>query len=180
MTTRGPQSSLGIFQNSPGLPGLTGQAGLGGRDPGTHCSEEQRPADSELPPVVQGQTVARIKLIINLNISSHHQADPNIPNNFGKFPLHLAVENNLLSVVQLLLNSGVDVEARDQVSGKTALHLAVERQLEEMVNLLVKDAKVDLTREDFNGLTAIQAAEKYNSQNIKKIFNKELRKQPQY
>merc|ERR1712038_406169 len=42
-------------ENSPGLPGLTGQAGLGGRDPGTHCSEEQRPADSELPPVVQGR-----------------------------------------------------------------------------------------------------------------------------
>ena len=82
--------------------------------------------------------------------------------------------------MQLLLSSGVDVEARDQVSGKTALHLAVERQLEEMVNILVKDAKVDLTREDFNGVTAIQAAEKYNSQNIKKIFSKELKKQPQY
>ena len=82
--------------------------------------------------------------------------------------------------MQLLLSSGVDVEARDQVSGKTALHLAVERQLEEMVNILVKDAKVELTREDFNGVTAIQAAEKCNSQNIKKIFSKELKKQPQY
>ena len=107
------------------------------------------------------------------------QADPNIPNNFGKFPLHLAVENNLLVAVQLLVGSGVDVEARDQVSGKTVLHLAVERQLEEMVIFLVKDAKVDLAREDFNGVTAVQAAEKYNSQNIKKIFNKEMKKQPQ-
>jgi len=107
------------------------------------------------------------------------KADPNIPNNFGKFPLHLAVENNLLVAVQLLVSSGVDVEARDQVSGKTVLHLAVERQLEEMVLFLVKDAKVDLAREDFNGVTAVQAAEKYNSQNIKKIFNKEMKKQPQ-
>ena len=74
----------------------------------------------------------------------------------------------------------MDVEARDQISGKTGLHLAVERQLEEMVNFLVKDAKVDLSREDFNGVTAVQAAEKYNSQNIKKIFNKEMKKQPQY
>merc|ERR1712038_1227275 len=108
------------------------------------------------------------------------KADPNIPNNFGKFPLHLAVENNLLVAVQLLVSSGVDVEARDQVSGKTVLHLAVERQLEEMVLFLVKDAKVDLAREDFDGVTAVQAAEKYNSQNIKKIFNKEMKKQPQY
>merc|ERR1719411_2365169 len=108
------------------------------------------------------------------------KADPNIPNNFGKFPLHLAVENNLLEVVQLLVTSGVDVEARDQISGKTGLHLAVERQLEEIVNFLVKDAKVDLSREDFNGVTAVQAAEKYNSGNIKKIFNKEMKKQPQH
>jgi len=106
------------------------------------------------------------------------EADPNIPNNFGKFPLHLAVENNLVDVVSVLVRCGVDVEARDQVSGKTPLHLAVERQLEEMVNLLVKDAKVDIAREDFNGVTAVQAAEKYNSQTIKKILNKEMKKQP--
>ena len=90
------------------------------------------------------------------------------------------MENNLLVAVQLLVSAGVDVEARDQVSGKTVLHLAVERQLEEMVIFLVKDAKVDLAREDFNGVTAVQAAEKYNSGNIKKIFNKEMKKQPQH
>ena len=77
----------------------------------------------------------------------------------------------------MLVASGVDVEARDQVSGKTALHLAVERQLEEMVTFLVREARVDMTREDFNGVTAVQAAEKYNS--LKKIMSKELKKQQQ-
>jgi len=106
------------------------------------------------------------------------KADPNIPNNFGKFPLHIAVEHNLLSVVESLVNSGVDVEARDQVSGKTGLHLATERQLEEMVTYLARDARVDIAREDFSGVTALQLAEKYNSQAIKKIISKELKKQP--
>jgi len=132
---------------------------------------------------LEGETPVHIAVRNNdletLRILLSFKADPNIPNNFGKFPLHLAVENNLLEVVQLLVTSGVDVEARDQISGKTVLHLAVERQLEEMVNFLVRDAKVDLAREDFNGMTAVQAAEKYNSQNIKKIFNKEMKKQPQ-
>merc|ERR1711923_305266 len=114
--------------------------------------------------------------MLNLNIYNE-QADPNIPNNFGKFPLHLAVENNLLVAVQLLVSSGVDVEARDQVSGKTALHLAVERQLEEMVTFLVREARVDIAREDFNGVTPVEASEKYNSPAIKKIINKEFKKQ---
>ena len=87
------------------------------------------------------------------------------------------MEQNLVPVVEMLVTSGVDVEARDQVSGKTALHLAVERQLEEMVTFLVREARVDMTREDFNGVTAVQAAEKHNSQAIKKIISKELRKQ---
>lgn len=106
------------------------------------------------------------------------KADPNIPNNYGKFPLHIAVEHNLLLVVEILVSSGVDVEAREQVSGKTALHLATERQLEEMVTFLVRDARVDIAREDFSGVTALQLAEKYNSQTIKKMISKELKKQP--
>ena len=46
--------------------------------------------------------------------------------------------------------------------------------------LETQSSRRNLAREDFNGVTAIQAAEKYNSQNIKKILNKEMKKQPQY
>jgi len=130
---------------------------------------------------LEGETPVHIAARNNdLETLSHlvlFKADLNIPNNFGKFPVHLAVEQNLVPVVEMLVTSGVDVEARDQVSGKTALHLAVERQLEEMVTFLVREARVDMTREDFNGVTAVQAAEKHNSQAIKKIISKELRKQ---
>merc|ERR1712029_1183036 len=86
-------------------------------------------------------------------------ADPNFPNNFGKFPLHLAVERNLAEAVRVLLKAGVDVDAQDQVSGKTALHLAVDRGLEDMVTILVKETQVDVARTDFSGLTALELAE---------------------
>ena len=46
----------------------------------------------------------------------------------------------MLSVVKVLVDHGLDVDARDQVAGRTAIHLAVERQLEDMVLFLVKEA----------------------------------------
>ena len=113
---------------------------------------------------------------MRLQLQNIFQADPNIPNHFGKFPLHIAVENNLLSIVKVLVDHGLDVDARDQVAGRTAIHLAVERQLEDMVLFLVKEAKVDLTREDYNGVTAIELAEEFKSANIKKILTKGLKK----
>ena len=51
-----------------------------------------------------------------LQLLLSHRADPNIPNNFGKFPLHITVQNNQLDMVQALLAGGVDIEARDLVS----------------------------------------------------------------
>ena len=105
------------------------------------------------------------------------QADPNIPNHFGKFPLHIAVENNLLPLVKVLVDHGLDVDARDQVAGRTAIHLAVERQLEDMVFFLVKEAKVELLREDYNGVNAIELADNCNSTNIKKLLAKEHKRQ---
>ena len=78
--------------------------------------------------------------------------------------------------MKVLVDHGLDVDARDQVAGRTAIHLAVERQLEDMVLLLVKEAKVDLAREDYNGVTVIELAEGFKSTNIKKILSKGLKR----
>jgi Rel/ankyrin family protein len=104
-------------------------------------------------------------------------ANPNLPSHLGKFPLHLAVEQNLLPLVRLMVDQGVDVEAREQAAGRTALHLAVDRQLEEMVRYLVKEAMVDLGREDYGGLTALAFAESCRNQNILRLITKGVRKQ---
>ena len=82
----------------------------------------------------------------------------------------------MLTIVKVLVDHGLDVDARDQVAGRTAIHLAVERQLEDMVLLLVKEAKVDLAREDYNGVTVIELAEGFKSANIKKILSKGLKR----
>ena len=103
------------------------------------------------------------------------QADPNIPNHFGKFPLHIAVENNLLPLVKVLVDHGLDVDARDQVAGRTAIHLAVERQLEDMVCFLVREARVDIMKEDYNGVTVMELADSSKSTNIKKLVANELK-----
>ena len=61
-------------------------------------------------------------------------ANPNLPLHLGKFPLHLAIEQNLLPLVLM-----VDVEAREQDCPPPKVdHLAVDRLLEEMVRYLVK------------------------------------------
>jgi ankyrin repeat protein len=104
-------------------------------------------------------------------------ANPNLPSHLGKFPLHLAVEQNLLPLVRLMVDQGVDVEAREQAAGRTALHLAVDRQLEEMVRYLVKEAMVDLGREDYGGLTALAFAESCRNQNILRLITRGVRKQ---
>ena len=104
-------------------------------------------------------------------------ADPNLPSHLGKFPLHLAVEQNLLPLVKLMVDQGVDVEAREQAGGRTALHLAVDRQLEEMVRYLVKEAMMDLGREDYSGLTALAFAESCRNQNILRLITRGVRKQ---
>jgi len=104
-------------------------------------------------------------------------ANPNLPSHLGKFPLHLAVEQNLLSLVRLMVDQGVDVEAREQVAGRTALHLAVDRQLEEMVRYLVKEAMVDLAREDYSGQTALAFAESSRNQTILRLITRGVRKQ---
>ena len=104
------------------------------------------------------------------------KANANTSNNFGKFPLHIAVEHNLLDIVTILLDAGADVDAGEQVSGKTPLHLAIERSLEDMVQLLVREGQADLSRQDFSGVSPADQAEHCKSTNIKKILAKEMRK----
>merc|ERR1711962_942310 len=116
---------------------------------------------------VRGNNLHILEMLLQFN------ADANIPSHFGKFPLHLAVERNLVALVRLMTeHGGVDMEARDQVAGRTALHLAVDRQLEDMVKYLVKEAKVDLSREDYSGQCPLYFAETCKNQNILKIVNK--------
>mgnify|MGYP001403684699 CR=1 FL=1 len=55
---------------------------------------------------------------------------------FGETSLHDAAESNSLEVATLLIDSGVDIEAKDN-GGRTALHIAAERNALEVATLLI-------------------------------------------
>merc|ERR1712130_623367 len=122
-------------------------------------------------------------MLVNLNVEAvlklllSFNANANIPNNYGKFPIHTAVENNFLDIVKILVENGADVDALNQVTGKTPTHSAVERNLEEMVNFLVKDAQADVTRLDFSDMSPSDLAEFCKSNTIKRLLSKEMKKQ---
>ena len=46
-----------------------------------------------------------------LQVLLQASVNPNIPSNFGKIPLHLAVEHNQLELVRVMPEAGVGLEA---------------------------------------------------------------------
>lgn len=65
------------------------------------------------------------------------EADVNARCNFGKTPLHYAVERNDCTAMSYLLSKGADIEARD-LAECTPLHTAIESRLETAVRLLLE------------------------------------------
>ncbi|PPJ55848.1 hypothetical protein CBER1_07442 [Cercospora berteroae] len=63
--------------------------------------------------------------------------DPNTRDYTGRTPLHLAVSNSTLEVVELLISHGSRIVAR-LVDGKTALHLAAMRGSVDIVSALLR------------------------------------------
>lgn len=55
------------------------------------------------------------------------RCDVNVKNNRNQSPLHLAVIQGHVGMVQLLVSQGSDVNAEDE-DGDTAMHIALERQ----------------------------------------------------
>lgn len=55
------------------------------------------------------------------------RCDVNLKNNRNQTPLHLAVIQGHVGMVQLLVSEGSDVNAEDE-DGDTAMHIALERQ----------------------------------------------------
>lgn len=77
-------------------------------------------------------------------------ADVDASDQFGRRPLHLAVESP--EVVTLLLDAGAEIDAVD-VFGRTPLHMAL--QIPETVRVLL-EAGASITIRDFLGRTPLQ------------------------
>ena len=62
-------------------------------------------------------------------------------------------------MVAALVNKGVDVDARDRVTGRTPLHLALINQFKQLADYLLQ-AGADTTLEDYSGETVEVLAER--------------------
>ena len=92
-----------------------------------------------------------------------HGADPNCPSRNAQrvAPLHSAAASNNLRIVAALIESGADVNARQQ-GGFTALHAAAQNGNEEMVRLLVC-ARADCAAKNDAGQVAAEMQRKENA-----------------
>eukprot|EP01096_Ripella_sp_DP13-Kostka_P007761 TRINITY_DN284_c0_g1_i1.p1 TRINITY_DN284_c0_g1~~TRINITY_DN284_c0_g1_i1.p1 ORF type:complete len:187 (-),score=103.16 TRINITY_DN284_c0_g1_i1:140-634(-) len=89
-------------------------------------------------------------------ILTEHQSAVNSPTRSGNTPLHLAVLDENVELVRLLIKLGANVHAENAM-GETPLHFAVQTNSAKAVALLFQ-AGANLNAEDFEGLTPIEWA----------------------
>lgn len=81
-------------------------------------------------------------------------ADPQVQDDYGSTPLHVAAWNGQLGMVRLLLEGGVSPNVVNNKNGWTSLHAAARNGWLEIVKLLLEQgANVDAT--DFEGKTLL-------------------------
>ncbi|PCJ52603.1 MAG: hypothetical protein COA79_23650 [Planctomycetota bacterium] len=101
------------------------------------------------------------------NASALLSFSPNLANTKdakGRFPIHLAVKNKRIEVIELLLAKGADIESQD-INKKTPLHYAAEGGIMEAIELLLAKG-ADLKSKDKLNETAFDLASKHNHKQI--------------
>ncbi|KAF7239291.1 E3 ubiquitin-protein ligase MIB2 [Varanus komodoensis] len=86
-----------------------------------------------------------------LNSHRDGRCDVNVKNNRNQTPLHLAVTQGHMDMVQLLVSEGCDVNAEDE-DGDTAMHVVLER--EHLMTVMVEEQQQDGEESLFSKLRA--------------------------
>ena len=87
----------------------------------------------------------------------------------GGTALHMAILQNNIEVVKLLLDYGFSPNAKDSKDGYTCLHMAVAANNPEAVRLLLQ-YKVDKNIKCFAGLTALEKARKEDKADLVRLL----------
>ncbi|MFH1689999.1 MAG: ankyrin repeat domain-containing protein [Candidatus Eisenbacteria bacterium] len=87
----------------------------------------------------------------------------------GMTALMRALDQGHLEMSQLLLDSGVDVNAADPDMGRTALHTASLRGWPDVAGLLLEKG-ADLSAEDAYGMTPLEYAGKYGHRDVAELL----------
>lgn len=88
----------------------------------------------------------------------------------GQTCLHLAVVGGYKKIVDILLQSGADVNVGDGKSGATALHLAARGNKEEIISLLLEQPEIVVDMKMYNGVTPLMIAAEKGLPNISNIL----------
>lgn len=88
----------------------------------------------------------------------------------GHTCLHLAVLGGYKRIVDILLQSGADVNVGDGKSGATALHLAARGNREEIISLLLEQPEIVVDIKMYNGVTPLMIAAEKGLPNISNIL----------
>ena len=102
--------------------------------PGARCScEETRPAFDYLRPKLHKKPVGDIQKVKDL---LQQGSDVNATDAFGRTPLMLAAMGNSQELINLLLEYGADINAKDFSTGKTALQFAKDFKQKQTIKTL--------------------------------------------
>lgn len=102
--------------------------------PGVRClCEETRPAFDYLRPKLHKKPVGNIQKVKDL---LEQGSDVNATDAFGRTPLMLAAMGNSQELINLLLEYGADINAKDFSTGKTALQFAKDFKQKQTIKTL--------------------------------------------
>ncbi|KAF4168829.1 hypothetical protein CNMCM6936_000774 [Aspergillus lentulus] len=108
----------------------------------------------DLPPLLMAMAYGYERL---LGLLLKHGANPNAQN---AWPLHVAIFDNKIAMVRLLLAHGADVNRKDS-KGRTPLLYAIYQHYDHIVKLLLL-YDVDPDAETHSGMTPLKLAKHYN------------------
>ena len=98
-------------------------------------------------------------------------AKPNIKFSHDETPIHLAIKarENQEEIINILVNHGADIEAKETIFGSTPLHMAVRRNEKELVKLLLNHG-ADINSTNRSKETPIHVAVKKQNKEIVEIL----------
>jgi ankyrin repeat protein len=110
-----------------------------------------------------------IKSLINTGIDVDTCQEKGMTHENGRTALILAISEEYLEIVKILIESGADPNLRDEDSSDSPLIYAVRKQNTEIVDLLVKSG-ANINYQNTNGDTAISIAQSISNTKIIKIL----------